>query len=136
MGKPTGWCSFFFGTILLGARCRLSYFLAVLVTIPAITPMTLYSLPYSSSSLGVDYGNMTLWPPTSLKRLHPSDRIGEILNNRRIIDITNVNGRNRYVWECCVCGHITQGEYANLKKRNEESPWMLRKFISIRRQQP
>lgn len=51
-----------------------------------------------------------------MTRLRPSERIGEILNNRKIIDIVTVNGKNKYVWECCVCGSVTRGEYANLKK--------------------
>ena len=49
-------------------------------------------------------------------RLRPSDRIGEILNNRKIIDVIKVDSRNKYVWECCECGSVAQGEYANLKK--------------------
>jgi hypothetical protein len=51
-----------------------------------------------------------------MARLRPSDRVGDILNNRKIIDIVVVNGRNKYVWECCICGSVTRGEYANLKK--------------------
>ncbi len=51
-----------------------------------------------------------------MARLRPSDRIGEILNNRKIIDVIKVNSRNKYVWECCECGSVAQGEYANLKK--------------------
>jgi hypothetical protein len=51
-----------------------------------------------------------------MARLRPSDRIGEILNNRKIIDVIKVKGRTKYVWECCACGSVTQGEYANLKK--------------------
>jgi len=54
-----------------------------------------------------------------LARLRPTDRIGEILNNRKIINIVKVNGRNKYVWECCVCGSASKGEYANLKKRKK-----------------
>jgi len=64
-----------------------------------------------------------------LARLRPTDRIGEILNNRKIINIVKVNGRNKYVWECCVCGSASKGEYANLKKEKKnhcgclESPY-------------
>lgn len=54
-----------------------------------------------------------------MNRARPTDRIGMILNNRKIINIVSVNSKNKYVWECCVCGSVRIGEYANLKKEKK-----------------
>ena len=58
-------------------------------------------------------------PHCAMSRVRPVDRIGLILNNRKIIDVINVNSKVKYVWSCCVCGLTTTGDYSNLKKEKK-----------------
>lgn len=53
------------------------------------------------------------------RRLKPQDRVGMIFNGRKIVNIVNINDRNKYVCECEICGSIKYFEYQNLKKEQK-----------------